>query len=129
MPARRRSSRHSSLQPTFWKPDGAARPRLKTDSRTRRPMDKLEIKAAVSIDDAGTVTGIAWPFGSPDSVGDVIEPGAFSFAKSLPMVMEHDQKQVVGVWETFAETDNGLEVKGRLFVEGIGPARDAHRQL
>jgi len=45
------------------------------------------------------------------------------------MVMEHDQKQVVGVWETAAETDRGLEVKGRLFVEGIGPARDAHRHL
>lgn len=91
-------------------------------------MDKLEYKAAVTIDDAGTVTGIAWPW-SPDSTGDVIEAGAFSFANSLPMVMEHDQKQIVGVWESYAETDKGLEVKGRLFVEGIGPARDAHRQL
>jgi HK97 family phage major capsid protein/HK97 family phage prohead protease len=89
----------------------------------------LEIKAEVSIDDTGTVTGIAWPFGSPDSVGDVIEKGTIAFATSVPMVMEHDQKQVVGVWETYTETDSGLEVKGRLFVEGIGPARDAHRQL
>jgi HK97 family phage major capsid protein/HK97 family phage prohead protease len=89
----------------------------------------LEIKADVSIDDTGTVTGIAWPFGSPDSVGDVIEKGTVAFANSVPMVMEHDQQKVVGVWETCTETDNGLEVKGRLFVEGIGPARDAHRQL
>jgi HK97 family phage major capsid protein/HK97 family phage prohead protease len=89
----------------------------------------LEIKADVSIDDAGTVTGIAWPFGSPDSVGDVIEKGTVAFATSVPMVIEHDQKRVVGVWETCTETDSGLEVKGRLFVEGIGPARDAHRQL
>ena len=91
--------------------------------------DLLEIKADVSIDDAGTVTGIAWPFGSPDSLGDIIEKGAFAFPNSLPMVMEHDQKQVIGVWETSVETDNGLEVKGRLFVEGIGPAREAHRAL
>ena len=91
--------------------------------------ENLEIKAEVSIDDTGTVTGIAWPFGSPDSVGDVIEKGTIAFANSVPMVMEHDQQKVVGVWETYAETDNGLEVKGRLFVEGIGPARDAHRQL
>ena len=91
--------------------------------------DILEIKADISIDDAGTVTGLAWPFSSPDSVGDVIEKGAFGFANSLPMVMEHDQKQVIGIWEAFAETDAGLEVKGRLFVEGIGPARDAHRAL
>ncbi|MCZ7864745.1 phage major capsid protein [Agrobacterium salinitolerans] len=91
--------------------------------------ENLEIKAEVSIDDTGTVTGIAWPFGSPDSVGDVIERGTIAFANSVPMVMEHDQQKVVGVWETCTETDSGLEVKGRLFVEGIGPARDAHRQL
>ena len=89
----------------------------------------LILKGEATIDDAGTVTGIAWPFGSPDSVGDVIEPGAFGFVNTLPMVMEHDQKQVVGVWETYAETDKGLEVKGRLFLEGIGPAREAHRHL
>jgi len=88
-------------------------------------MEKLEIKAEVSIDDAGTVTGIAWPFGSADSVGDIIEKGAFALPPALPIVMEHDQSQVVGVWESAAETDAGLEVKGRLFVEGIGPAKKA----
>ncbi|TPL52037.1 phage major capsid protein [Mesorhizobium sp. B2-4-4] len=91
--------------------------------------ENLILKGNVSIDDTGTVTGIAWPFGSPDSDGDVIEPGAFNLVKALPMVMEHDQKQVVGIWETAAETDKGLEVKGRLFVEGIGPARNAYRNL
>ncbi len=91
--------------------------------------ESLEIKAEVSIDDTGTVTGIAWPFDAPDSVGDVIEKGTITFATSVPMVMEHDQKKVVGVWETYTETDKGLEVKGHLFVEGIEPARDAHRQL
>jgi HK97 family phage major capsid protein/HK97 family phage prohead protease len=91
--------------------------------------ETLVLKGEVSIDDAGTVTGIAWPFGSPDSVGDVIRPGAINLVNTLPMVMEHDQKQVVGVWETAVETDKGLEVKGRLFVEGIEPARNAHRQL
>jgi HK97 family phage major capsid protein/HK97 family phage prohead protease len=89
-------------------------------------MEKLEIKAEVSIDDAGTITGIAWPFGAADSVGDVIEKGAFTLPPALPIVMEHDQSQVVGVWESACETDAGLEVKGRLFVEGIGPARKAH---
>jgi HK97 family phage major capsid protein/HK97 family phage prohead protease len=88
-------------------------------------MEKLEIKAEVSIDDAGTITGIAWPFDRPDSVGDVIEKGAFQLPPALPIVMEHDQSQVVGVWESAAETDAGLEVKGRLFLEGIGPARKA----
>lgn len=91
--------------------------------------ETLILKGDVSIDDAGTVTGIAWPFNGPDTQGDTIRPGAFKFAPEVPMIVDHDQKQVVGVWKSFAETDRGLEVKGRLFVEGIGPARDAHRNL
>lgn len=90
--------------------------------------DRIEIKAALSADEAGTVTGLACPF-TPDSVGDVIEKGAFAFPASLPMVMEHDQGRVVGIWEDFTETEHGLEVKGRLFVEGIAPAQSAHRHL
>lgn len=89
----------------------------------------LEIKADLSINDAGAVTGIAWPFGAPDSVGDIIEPGAFGFVRSLPIVMEHDQERVVGIWETMTETDRGLEVKGHLFVDGIKPAEDARQSL
>lgn len=89
----------------------------------------LEIKAEVSIDDAGTVTGIAWPFGKPDSYGDLIEPNAFKFAPEVPMIVEHEQRQVVGIWNSHTVTDKGLEVKGRLFVEGIGPAREARRRL
>ncbi|MHA6646404.1 HK97 family phage prohead protease, partial [Mesorhizobium sp. A623] len=91
--------------------------------------ETLEIKAEVSLDEAGTVTGIAWPFGAPDVVGDTIQPGAIKFAKAVPMVIEHDQRRVVGIWEDFTETDKGLEVKGRLFVEGIDPAVDAYRHL
>lgn len=89
----------------------------------------FEIKAEVSIDDAGTVTGIAWPFGKPDSYGDFIEPTAFKFAPEVPMIVEHEQRQVVGIWNKHAVTDKGLEVKGRLFVEGVGPAREARRHL
>jgi HK97 family phage major capsid protein/HK97 family phage prohead protease len=92
-------------------------------------MEKLEVKAEIAIDDAGTITGIAWPFGAADSVGDVIEKGAFALPPALPIVMEHDQSQVVGVWESASETDAGLEVKGRLFVEGIGHARKARELM
>lgn len=89
----------------------------------------LEVKAEVSIDDTGTVTGIAWPFGKPDSYGDLIEPTAFKFAPEIPMIVEHEQRQVVGIWNSHEVTDKGLEVKGRLFVEGVGPAREARRHL
>ena len=43
-------------------------------------MDRLEIKAAITVDDAGTITGMAWPFGSADSSNDIITKGAFTFA-------------------------------------------------
>ena len=86
----------------------------------------LELKASFSVSDAGEITGIAWPFGTPDSVGDVIEPGAFNLANNiLPMVIEHDQKQVVGAWDSIAETDKGLEVKGQL--SGRPHVRPVHR--
>ncbi|UVC10189.1 phage major capsid protein [Rhizobium sp. TH2] len=92
-------------------------------------VENLEIKADVSIDDAGTVTGIAWPFGSPDSTGDLIEPTAFRFAPKVAMILEHEQREVVGVWESMEVTDKGLEVKGSLFVEGVAPARAARQRL
>ena len=50
-------------------------------------MDKLEIKATLSVNDAGEITGNAWPFGEPDSVGDVITKGAFgAVSADLPML-------------------------------------------
>lgn len=50
-------------------------------------MDKLEIKAALTVSDAGEISGIAWPFGSPDRVGDVIEKGAITAPATVPMLL------------------------------------------
>src|SRR5690606_21562109 len=100
-----------------------------TEAATFPEIENLEIKAEVSIDDTGTVTGIAWPFGKPDSYGDLIEPSAFSFAPEIPMLMEHDGRKVVGIWNSYAVTDKGLEVKGRLLVEGVDPAKEARRYM
>ncbi|MDR4306574.1 HK97 family phage prohead protease [Chelatococcus sambhunathii] len=88
-------------------------------------MNRLEIKAALAVDDAGAITGLAWPFGTPDRVGDMIEPGSFkSAALPLPMLFAHDPAQTVGVWESAVETSQGLEVKGRLLIEGVERARE-----
>lgn len=86
--------------------------------------DYLEIKAAITVDEAGTITGIAWPFGSADDLGDVIEKGAFSAPATLPMLFAHDQGQAVGVWDAIAESDQGLTVKGRLLVNDISRAKE-----
>lgn len=91
--------------------------------------DRIELKADLSFDEAGTITGIAWPFGIPDSVGDVIVKGAMRLPSALPILNEHDQRQVVGTWESVTETDTGIEVKGRLFIEGVAPARAIREQI
>lgn len=88
-------------------------------------MGKIECKAAFTVDDTGAVTGIAWPFGSADRVGDVIQQGAFAKAlPPLPMLASHDQKDTVGVWEELAETPEGLTVKGRLLVGEVARAAE-----
>lgn len=87
-------------------------------------MNRIEIKAALSVDDAGTITGTAWPFGSADRVGDLIEKGAFSSPARLPMLFAHDQGQAIGVWDSISETAQGLTVKGRLLIEDVARARE-----
>lgn len=91
--------------------------------------DRIEIKAALSVSDAGEITGTAWPFGSPDRVGDVIEKGAFTGPATLPMLFAHDQAQVIGVWDEISETETGLTVKGRLLVEDVERAREVHAMV
>jgi HK97 family phage major capsid protein/HK97 family phage prohead protease len=91
--------------------------------------DRLELKAALTVDDAGTITGIAWPFGSPDRVGDVIEKGAIASPEVLPMLFAHDQAQVIGVWDEIAETPDGLTVKGRLLVDDVDRAREVRAMI
>lgn len=81
-------------------------------------MDKLEIKASLSVDDAGTITGNAWPFGSPDSAGDLIQKGAFNVAVAdLPILFSHDPSDLVGTWDEVKQTDEGLIVKGKLHMD------------
>lgn len=88
--------------------------------------DRLEFKAAFTVDDTGAIEGTAWPFGSADSVGDWIEKGAFGPVAKLPMLFAHDQAQAIGVWDSITETPTGLQVKGRLLTESVERAREVH---
>ncbi len=92
-------------------------------------MDFLETKADFTVTDAGEITGIAWPFGSPDRVGDVIEKGSFTAPANLPMLFAHDQSQVIGVWDSITETAQGLIVKGRLLVDQIARAAEVRAMI
>jgi uncharacterized protein len=85
----------------------------------------LEIKAALGVDDAGNITGLAWPFGSADRVGDMIEKGAFASARTpIPLLFGHNPNDPVGVWDSAIETAKGLEVKGRLLIAEVPRARE-----
>jgi HK97 family phage prohead protease len=84
----------------------------------------LEIKASLAVDDVGAISGIAWPFGSADRVGDIITKGAFNVAvPDLPMLLGHNPEDLIGIWNEVAETDEGLSVKGHLFVKESPRAR------
>lgn len=86
----------------------------------------LEIKADLQVTDAGEITGLAWPWGIPDRVGDVMTKGALTAPDQLPMLWSHDQSEVIGVWSEIKDTGQGVEVKGRLLVNDIPKAKEVH---
>ncbi|KGJ13602.1 phage major capsid protein [Paracoccus sanguinis] len=88
--------------------------------------DRLELKAQITATDTGLIEGIAWPWGSADRVGDVIEKGAFTASATLPILWAHDQAEAIGVWDQITDTPEGLTVKGRLLIEDVAKAREVH---
>src|SRR6187455_575997 len=99
------------LPTKYWNAAGSARP-------MRPSMDKLEIKATLSATDAGEIVGNAWPFGSADSVGDIVTKGAINVAVSdLPILFSHDPSDLIGTWDEVKQTDEGLIVKGKLHMD------------
>lgn len=90
-------------------------------------MDRLFLETKIGVNDAGEVSGIAWPFGSPDRVGDVIEKGAFAgISLPLPMLFGHDLNDPVGAWTTAMEEADGLKVVGKLLVGKVARADEVH---
>lgn len=72
----------------------------------------LELK---SLDDDGRIEGLAVGYGNMDHGGDIVAPGAIRMdgRKTVPMLLYHDHKRPVGVWDEFKEISEGLLVKGR----------------
>lgn len=84
-----------------------------------------QVKTVDADDAPGTFEAIVAVFGNVDSYGDMIIPGAFSdWIKACetngyaPPVWTHQWGTVpIGVTQEMAETDEGLLVKGRLFID------------
>jgi len=86
------------------------------------------VKALDDTDAPGTFEAIVAVFGNVDSYGDMIIKGAFadwitscSTGGYAPPVWTHQWGTVpIGVTQEIAENDEGLYVKGRLFVDQAG---------
>ena len=88
-------------------------------------MERAFIETKVLADEGGLISGLAWKFGSPDRIGDWIEPGAFKGLKlPLPMLFGHDLNDPVGAWDRVEEKADGLHVSGRLLVDEVARARE-----
>ncbi|RUU92804.1 HK97 family phage prohead protease [Mesorhizobium sp. M7A.F.Ca.MR.176.00.0.0] len=80
-------------------------------------MERLLFETKFVADDTGAIEALAWPFGTPDRVGDVIEKGAFADAKMpMPILFGHDMNDPLGAWTEATEAIDGLRLKGRLLV-------------
>ncbi|MCC5968390.1 MAG: phage major capsid protein [Pararhodobacter sp.] len=92
-------------------------------------MEHLEFKAQFTAQEDGTIEGIAWPFATPDRVGDIFTKGSIAAPETLPMLFGHDQAQVIGVWDQITETEEGLTVKGRLLIDDVARAREVRAMV
>ncbi|WP_454917290.1 phage major capsid protein [Xanthobacter sediminis] len=94
-------------------------------------MERLEIELkSLTSGASGEIEGIAWPFGTPDRVGDVIEKGAFASARlPLPMLFGHDMGDPVGAWTEATESPDGLRLKGKMLVDDVARAREVHAMV
>ncbi len=87
--------------------------------------DRLFIETKILAEEDGAIEGLAWPFGSADRVGDIIEKGAFASATvPLPMLFGHDFNDPVGTWDAAEEAPDGLRLKGQLLIGEVARARE-----
>jgi len=90
-----------------------------------------------SVNDDGTFEGYGSVFHVEDSYKDVVVPGAF--VKSIAhhktkgmmpaLLWQHNSSKPLGVWEEMKEDEHGLFCKGRLLIEDVQLAKEAHALL
>lgn len=77
--------------------------------------DRLAFETKFTVGEDGSLEGIAWPYGTPDRAGDIIQKGAIRLpVTDLPMLRGHDPDALIGLWTEVKETDVGLFVRGNL---------------
>lgn len=90
-----------------------------------------------SVEDTGTFIGYGSVFGNVDGGGDVVQQGAFAESlaqraakgRKLPILWQHRSGEPIGVYEDVKEDSHGLLMTGRLLVNDVQRAREAHALL
>lgn len=84
----------------------------------------FELKAE-DLEETGIFKGYGAVFGNKDSHHDIIMPGAFTNTllkggrngNGVAMLLQHDARRPIGVWNLLAEDKKGLKVEGQLVMK------------
>jgi HK97 family phage prohead protease len=82
--------------------------------------------------DAGTFKGYGSVFDVVDTWDDIVVKGAFakSIAKKKPALLwQHDSRSPIGVYTSVEEDNKGLKLEGRLLIDSVTQAKEAHALL
>lgn len=105
---------------------------MKMKNRTLKVRDfDLEVKA---VEDDGSFSGYGSVFGVVDSYNEIVAPNAFAESLSqivakgrpVPVLWQHRSGQPIGVWADLKEDDRGLYGSGRLLIDDVALAKEAH---
>ena len=86
------------------------------------------------VKDDGFFSGYCNVFDVVDSYGDSVQKGAFvkslakfeTRSKMPPILWQHDRAQPNGVWTALKEDEHGLYGEGKLLIDDVPKAREAH---
>ncbi len=93
----------------------------------------LSVKAE-DISDDGLFTGYGSVANVVDSYNEIVAPGAFKKSlaelklknRKVPVLWQHRSSEPIGVYDELVEDEAGLRVKGRLLVDHVAQAKEAH---
>ncbi len=96
----------------------------------------LSIKADAVKED-GAFEGYGSVFGVTDSYGEIVAAGAFtnslqdiqSKGRPVPVLWQHQTSAPIGIYEALSEDEHGLKVSGRLLIDDVPKAKEAHALL
>lgn len=91
----------------------------------------FEVKA---VGDDGKFNGYGSVFGTVDSYGEIVAPGAFTESlaeiaakgRPVPILWQHRSGEPIGAWTGLKEDDHGLWGDGELLIADVAQAREAH---